>query len=125
MYYPFDRRLKPLTTPVSYMSTLPADPFFSAAVEGSEGDYDLYVYAPGNLYHGADKDFASNIYRNTIYSIAGRGPDKDINVGGYCMAHPIAYANKTNVLGMYDPTNGTVSEGDVFKTGAGTLGQSK
>lgn len=123
VYISLTKRLKPLTTPVSYITTLPGDPFYSKDVEGIASEIDHYVYAPGNLYFGASSLFASNQYRNTIYSVSGRGPDRKIYFGGYCMAHPVAHAHKANIIGLYDPTNGTTSKGDIFRNGTGTLGQ--
>jgi len=122
---PLDRRLKPVTTPISYISTLPADPFYSKDVGGIEAESSNYVYSPGNLYHGASKKYAKDVYRNTIYSIGGRGPNRIKDVIGYCMAHPLAFQNGTAVRGTYDPTNGTVSPGDIFQTGAGSLGKTE
>ena len=122
LYIPIQTRMLSLTTPVSYITSLPKDPFYK-----NNGNYESvshdYIYAPGNLYLGAGPRYNGSAYRNTIYSIAGRGPDGDIYAGGYCMAHPLAYENKTNITGMYDATNGTVSAGDVYQLGSGTLGQ--
>lgn len=123
LYIPIDRRLTPITTPIAYISALPADPYFSTEAGGIEAGSDDYVYAPGNLYAGANQKYSGSAYRNTIFSVSGRGPDRNIHAGGYCMAHPLAFENKQNIIGQYDPTNGTVSEGDVFRVGGGSLGQ--
>lgn len=125
LYIPLERRLRPLTTPIAYMTGLPEDPFFSSAARGIEAASSNYVYSPGNLYHGASPKYAKNAYRNTIYSVGGRGPNRESDVIGYCMAHPLAYQNGTAVRGTYDPTNGTVSAGDIFQVSAGTLGKSE
>lgn len=125
LYTPLDKRLRPLTTPVAYISSLPSDPFYSRGADGIEAASSNYIYSPGNLYHGASKKYAKNNYRNTIYSVGGRGPNLRSDVIGYCMAHPLAYQNGTAIRGTYDPTNGTISAGDIFQTGAGTLGQSE
>src|SRR5690606_11810319 len=100
-----------------YMNSLPADPFFSDTINDVEGYSNLYVYAPGNLYLGGNAKYSGSRYRNMIYSISGRGPDREVYFGGYCMAHPLAYENKANIYGQYDPTNGTISAGDVFQLG--------
>lgn len=117
---PYDRRIRPLTTPIAYIENLATDPFAITPDPSRMGT--TYCYSPGNLYHGAAAIYSGRNFRNTIYSIAGRGPDREITFGGYCMAHPVAYQTKANIRGLYDPTNGTVSRGDVFKLGTGTLG---
>src|SRR5690606_6686666 len=91
LFIPLDRRLRPLTTPVAYIASLPEDPFYSSAAMGTEAASSNYVYSPGNLYHGASPKYAKSRYRNTIYSVGGRGPNKKTDVIGYCMAHPLAY----------------------------------
>ena len=84
-----------------------------------------YAYAPGNLYFGGAPAFANTVYRNSLFSVSGRGPDQNIFFGNYCMAHPTAYENGANVIGAYDPTNGTVSEGDIFHLGGSSLGHTQ
>lgn len=113
MSVPYLRRLRPLTTPVAYINSVPVDAFRPVLDPKSLGPE--YCYAPGNLYHGGSAKYSGNTYRNTIYSIAGRGPDREINAGGYCLSHPVAYESKINITGRYDPTNGTISAGDVFR----------
>ncbi len=114
MYVPYAKRLNAITTPIAYISTIPNDVFYSSEKdEHALGPQ--YCYAPGNLYHGASPKYKGNIYRSTIYSVSGRGPDREINAGGYCMAHPEAFETGMNVRGAYDPTNGTVSQGDLIQ----------
>ena len=113
------RRTRLLTTPVSYISDLPKDPFFQLQNSVFGGDTPEYAYAPGNIYFGLGSQYNLAEYRNQIYSIAGRGPDANIFVGGYCMAHPLADINGTRTLGTYDPTNGTVSAGDILRLSPG------
>ena len=120
-------RLVPLTTPVAYLSSLFEDPFFAKSGAGSSAPYGsqdpYYCYASGNIYFGTTSQYDSNKYIGSIYSLAGRGPDADIVFGGYCMAHPNSLQTEANLRGAYDPTNGTVSEGDIFRLSAGTLGK--
>lgn len=123
---PFEKRLRTLTSPVAYLSALPRDPFARPNVPEANGLGFIdpnYSYAPGNLYFGASPEYSGAEYRNTIYSVAGRGPDEHIFFGNYCMAHPKAYENSGNIIGAYDPTNGTISEGDVYRLGSGAIGQ--
>lgn len=115
-------RLAHLTTPIAYLTGFSEDPFAredpGQIVSGREP---YYVYASGNLYAGGAGQFASDRYYNTIYSIAGRGPDGDTVFGGYCMAHPQAIRGRANIRGAYDPTNGTISAGDILRLSPGRL----
>ena len=116
------RRLMILTAPISYMTQLPTDPFFVKSQAGLAGFEPNYVYASGNIYFGSTVLFNQPSYLGTIYSLAGRGPDGDINFGGYCLAHPAAIRSGAKFLGQYDPTNGTISAGDIVRLSPGTLG---
>jgi type II secretion system protein G len=123
---PFSSRLRPVTTPTSYIGTLPEDPFAKRGIPEGNGLGFIdpaYSYAPGNLYFGAAPAFSGTQYRNSIFSVSGRGPDGVIFFGNYCMAHPLALSTKANARGAYDPTNGTVSAGDLIQAGGGSLGQ--
>ncbi len=123
LYSPLSERLQPLTTPVAYVTSPPTDPFFRKADTGL-GSFDPdYIYASGNIYFGSATLFESTTYTATIYSLGGRGPDSTISIAGYCMAHPNAYRSRINVLGLYDPTNGTISPGDILRLSSGTLGR--
>ena len=117
-----NQRLLILQSPITYVTDLPADPFFRETREGLAGFTPDYVYASGNIYFGVINQFDNSIYRGTIWSLAGRGPDGNINVGGYCMAHPVAVERGTGIFGSYDPTNGTVSPGDILRLSPGTMG---
>jgi type II secretion system protein G len=117
-----EQRLPGLTTPVAYLTSLPQDPFFKSAPTQLGGTSPVYVYASGNIYFGNATLFNNTQYIGTIYSVAGRGPDRDINFGGYCMAHPIALQSGAHLRGAYDPTNGTISPGDIIRLSPGTLG---
>ena len=112
-----------LTTPVAYLTSTPEDPFFDETQSGLAGFEPYYVYSSGNIYFGTTNQFNTEEYTGSLYSLGSRGPDGDFDVAGYCMAHPNAYVSGVNVLGRYDPTNGTVSEGDILRLSSGTLGQ--
>lgn len=115
-------RLKTLTTPVSYIGAIPHDPFFVESRIGLGGFDPQYVYTSGNIYFGNSTVYDRTEYLGSIYALAGRGPDNDINYGGYCMAHPVARNSGADVRGSYDPTNGTISAGDILRLGSGTMG---
>lgn len=125
MYTPLDKRLTSLTTPISYMSSLPHDPFYVPKTEPSPTEIDIspvYWYCPGNLYAGGAVGGETAVRKN-LFSIASRGPDGIMSYAHYCVAHP--YAQRPGGIahyGHYDPTNGTISGGDIWMTGSGSQG---
>jgi type II secretion system protein G len=122
LYQELEERLQAITTPVAYLTSIPNDPFWKRDTETVFGTSPLYVYASGNLYAGGSNAFDKQEAVNTIYSLAGRGPDTDIDGGGYCVAHPLAVKTKLAERTAYDPTNGTISNGDIYRLSPGTLG---
>lgn len=122
LYDNLSERLVVITTPISYISNIPGDPFFSYTMAGIGGFEEEYIYASGNIYFGTGSQFDNTMYLGSIFSLGGRGPDGNINASGYCMAHPFALRNKTNMFGSYDPTNGTISDGDIIRLSSGTMG---
>ena len=100
-----------LTTPVSYLGDAHLVDIFRRS--------DRSLQPPGYLSVGAGNEYANEItiqdYRlnvkfpRNVYVIISSGPDflDDTNLSDY----PFSYGLP------YDPTNGTVSEGDVFRCG--------
>lgn len=111
-------RLVKLTTPIAYLTSLPETPFLPLEYTtsggpiaitfnvGSEYDtervpgYTPWYVRPGALLAGAHPD-------TTQWHLRDAGPDHTFNnqVGGL-----------TNLM-PYDPTNGTVSIGDIWRFG--------
>jgi type II secretion system protein G len=118
-------RIAVLTTPVSYISTIPQDPFWkynnpTPPAFAAGGTEEEYCYAPGNLVTTGIFDSAE--YRHQLYSIASRGPDLKLTTGAYCMAHPIYLKDGTTIRKSYDPTNGTISDGEIFRLSNSQIG---
>ena len=115
---------------VAYLTALYPDPFYkssplppASAPYGSAEPY--YCYASGNIYFGQANLYNSVQYTGSIFSVASRGPDGVLLFGGYCLAHPESLKSEAPIRGAYDPTNGTVSEGDIFRLSSGTLGRAE
>ncbi len=91
-----------LTSPVSYIGSLPHDPFQDSAAarfEGTEAAYETGVANRGQ--------------RNVAYNIFSRGPD--IAENGLYSAQPFFGIQRNNGQGnTYTPTNGLVSNGDIY-----------
>jgi type II secretion system protein G len=117
-------RLTKLTTPVSYLTTIQEDIFTKDMMTDNDGGT-LCVYEvpweSGQLVHPFTFDYCkkdaegesksawkriSDTPEGVKWSLKAVGPDLHLVVGG--VASP-----------AYDPTNGTVSEGDIYFTGPG------
>ncbi len=108
---PVNRRLIPLTTPVSYMSSVPQDPFIygppgARVDEGQDAAYVTYDYvdAWGTVnYQGATG--LANSFRCSEWRVASAGPDGTMTYGS---------------IPTFDPSNGLNSQGDLVRTGPRT-----
>jgi hypothetical protein len=107
-----------LTTPIGYISTLPNDPF-PATGEGLAGGE-----APLNTFHYLDRlsaegrgepdtldDYHEKLYGQRLVGLAwwmfSLGPDLDHD-------EDLTGAEPIFETALYDPTNGSVSSGDIF-----------
>jgi len=103
-----------LTTPISYFTSVPKDPFFLVNVYNDEekgpGPY-WYWQIPSD-----DPNFGlqAGTVRNKAWRLAGAGPDKLHSFGGKFNGRWTVY--EINWID-YDPTNGTVSVGELMKWG--------
>jgi len=102
-----------LTTPKAYMTTLPFDPFIPMSTL-TGADYIIHIgkrYAYFNYVQFRDGAvyYSPTRHRDAgEWLIYGYGPDMD-------PANSINGASQTEYLN-YDPTNGTVSPGNIFRT---------
>jgi len=132
-----DVQLAPLSTPIAYMtaSTMLRDPFgavqLRAAVPGSGSLQPknhfpeitppnpnrslLYFHYP-SMSRRLDAP-ELNFFASSLLSL---GPDRRDSAGAYVVAPPDVFSDLFSELGfdhpvdtIYDPTNGTVSEGDI------------
>ncbi len=107
-------RLRPVTTPIAYMTSLPIDVFHENRDEflGSTFLYPgdppyTYAYLTFGSFTGAPAatpPLPGNQGNPTNYSLLSQGPSRSLN----------------SLLGAtieYDPTNGTVSLGDIVRRG--------
>lgn len=100
-----------LTTPVAFMTNLPEDPFFR-----SEGEISLFHLATRDYFRdteGDDTEYAEFLetvtgapQRSSDYYIMSHGPDADHD-------SPDLLENPDGPA-LYDPTNGTISSGDII-----------
>jgi type II secretion system protein G len=120
-----------LTTPVAYMTSLPEDPF--AVDRFSESRWytcvvEDYVqvrqtYAPTVSWIGAYRRFFRDLYGHdpatTVeYFFQSWGPDK-VHDADVPHTGPSQQPHVHGSGALYDPTNGTVSKGDIIYFGPG------
>jgi prepilin-type N-terminal cleavage/methylation domain-containing protein len=107
--------LTKLTTPVAYITSVPKDPFWLPTSAG----YNLYTYpggGPGPYWYwqipGDDPNFGlqAGYWRHAGWRLAGAGPDAKHSDGTMGDIYEINWLN-------YDPTNGTVSRGEIMRWG--------
>jgi prepilin-type N-terminal cleavage/methylation domain-containing protein len=102
-------RFLPLTTPVAYLTSIPKDVF-----EANDTDAGPWR-AMGNFAYGA-----MPIDTESRWAMASRGPDLDRDHGRiefYPGWRPDIWENPASGYDFvrYDPTNGTVSDGDLWR----------
>jgi type II secretion system protein G len=130
----WDEVLFVLTTPVAYISSIPADPFVvggrlanvgSGLVEKVEHRYSWYVSRGGfawNHYSGVlyPGGYFYPPHDHFRYLLASPGPDLWVEFlrdsDAWADASPLPYSGDTV---YYDPTNGSMSQGDIIMYGPG------
>lgn len=106
---PVNRRLIPLTTPISYMAAVPQDPFLAKiygeqSFKSNDPAYVTYDYVDAwTIIHNGKAAMLSPKMRCSEWCLVGAGPDGDANT--YGRAWP------------YDLSNGLHSKGDLTLTG--------
>ena len=126
---------KMLTTPVAYITTIPRDPFYmgEGRIPSNQGisakNVNYFEYSEENVYDQSDATRAAATKNAGIgFLLISVGPDRfgDFN---WSAANWIAVGrNDPTALGdnsrciCYDPTNGTVSPGDIILSAKGFYG---
>jgi hypothetical protein len=114
-------KLMTLTTPISYITSFFTDPF--ADTKGA-----AFAYSPTPLGYGTGwilwsygPDVDENAYQNATYPIGG-DIKVDAPIAGWTVQVAETYYNAGGtvpsgdlLLLTYDPTNGTTSNGDVWR----------
>lgn len=120
-FAPLGDRFRLLTTPIAYITSVPLDPFprrrGTYLGEGSEKDPTgrWYLYnTANNLVGFGNPDSASE--NRWGWSLTSGGPDCEIEFPYYPFAE-IFVISREHLKFIYDPTNGTVSGGEIFRRG--------
>jgi len=132
----FNNRLMQVTTPVAYITALPVDPFASRRTVFPYSPDSTYQYVDRKtavFFEGAPRSFG-NFQQSTHYdsyfdssatawSMYSPGPDFDRDpFGGPSPYGSPVMPPRKRVLESYDPTNGTVSPGAIWRTNVVTGG---
>jgi prepilin-type N-terminal cleavage/methylation domain-containing protein len=127
------RRLNPLTTPIAYLSSVPPEVFPATFVLGTGPIYlpqriggNAYVYGRGDRAG----EFGTVDLGSQYLMVASAGPDGFLQqihyypaIAGMSGSHqcPVCDVDLLDeiVSVPYDPTNGTVSAGDIYRWSSG------
>jgi type II secretion system protein G len=122
-----------LTSPIAYITSLPQDPFQSHLQTSDPNSAKFYEMGSASDNEGwtwrtdlggTTQNATSPLwFRTNAYIITSVGPDKNDDVEGNDNWPGPRVVNNSAAVRMttYDPTNGTVSDGDIVRAG-GTLG---
>ena len=109
---PFHARIPSgLTTPISYITSLPIDPFLTIPAGSFPSPwYNRYTFFNFDQYRMiSGGGFDNQLRRAGNWMIYSWGPDRDSNQAAPNYGENGVYTN-------YDPTNGTVSLGNIIRT---------
>ena len=111
------QRYSCLTTPVAYITSLPFDPFAKRAADAARNG--LTVPPLYNFYTGNQAQ-ATNSNVREIWALLSKGPDLVTSLYNIWQVDQLDVNGENNdwsYIIPYDPTNGTISVGDIARTG--------
>ena len=114
--------LAPLTSPVSYMSSVPIDPFVPGNLTATSGGHsERFGITGNNVYYYADNDpqGGGGGYGGTNYDPPMKKGDYILYAFGPAAKQMYGSSNGTRYGIPYDTTNGTVSIGDIMMRSGG------
>jgi len=125
-----------LTTPVAYITSIPRDPFYMTQAGTPPGIADKLVayfeYSEEDLENTRDPSKAALLHASQCgFVVISMGPDRQGDYGwsgaewlsvGAGVPWPGPYGGSTERGNKYDPTNGTVSIGDIICSSKGMYG---
>ncbi|NUP88933.1 MAG: prepilin-type N-terminal cleavage/methylation domain-containing protein [Candidatus Sumerlaeia bacterium] len=112
-YHPVERGFHMLTTPVAYVTALFRDPFSPPVNPGFPDAMDIAAFY--YLCSGAD-NFREGLPNARAFALVSNGPDQRDS-----SQDTDRFPNGGTNFDAYDPTNGTVSRGDVLRFGGNYL----
>ena len=117
-----ESRMIPLTTPIAYLATIPVDPFvrrLDSPAHGRGSSTDLqgnqYLYNSGTANFGSGIN-DPNAQQRFGWSLTSGGPDRQIDFPYWPFSDTFLNSGSW-IHFIYDPTNGSVSKGEIFLRG--------
>lgn len=114
-----------LTTPIAYVSSVPFDPWGSAFSGVGWGSWIKtphgVVYDYGHEFSGGPTPLAHYVDSNVHFSVLSIGPNATYDFPWSWNEFRDVYKNM-NSRYIYDPTNGTISYGDIYGCDKGPIG---
>ena len=113
------QKLRQVTTPIAYISAIPRDVLskpdniFSTFITSEPTNTYLYNTAAADVGLGG----VQTAEHRLAWSLTSTGPDADFQFIYYAFSPLFVVPDKRYVTWIYDPTNGTVSVGDMFARG--------
>ncbi|MEI7634020.1 MAG: prepilin-type N-terminal cleavage/methylation domain-containing protein [bacterium] len=98
-----------LTTPIAYMSSIPNDQFGSDLSTFLGPNYMMVTKVYKRFYFGPQG--WPRWALNYEWYVESKGPDCDL----WC--EPLRDLEYDDIITQYDPTNGTISDGNIWRTG--------
>lgn len=118
-------KMASLTTPVSYMSSILRDPFLSGTGKsvipegyGNPGVVeDTYLYNLGTVLNGGQT--GKSFDEKNRWSLTAIGPDIKLDWPYYAFDNKYIGTDRSDqyIQYIYDPTNGSISSGEIFYRG--------
>ena len=116
------KSLDRLTTPVSYLTSLPNDPFWlKSPGDPNDPEGGTFGYVNMEVVHELGFTELSDLFEHT-YFFASRSPDGDFDANNTTAGGMIDDFQSDTSNSVYNPTNGTVSSGDLFRSQLGVIG---
>ncbi|MCB2156950.1 prepilin-type N-terminal cleavage/methylation domain-containing protein [bacterium] len=111
-----------LTTPIAYLSSLPDDVFWRKE-QGDLNDPTAGTFGYINMYVIYDMGITelSDLFEHSYFFVC-RGPDGDFDANNSTLGGMLNDFQNDTANSVYDPTNGTISGGDMFRTQEGMIG---
>lgn len=118
---PLAERTFRLTTPIAYMTSLPEDPFrrlrgtYAGLGSPEDSTGGQYLYNTSNILIATGNPDA-DVMESSGWSLTSGGPDLEIRYPYWPFANTFL-SSQQHIQFIYDPTNGSVSPGEIFRRG--------
>jgi type II secretion system protein G len=114
---PHDIRLSPITTPVAYVASLPKDVFQTGRLAwgsyANQQDVAQKQFDYWNFSYTSNKYYLDSV-GPLLWRVSSVGPNGIFEISETYVSGNTYHYTTNNI---YDPTNGTVSNGDIWRIG--------